>query len=81
MKTKEQVADARKMLRDRLIAPGLNDAQKSLIIGMANALTWVAHEDNSVSLERMLANQLRVAGRRAQRPVDRTRSKTIRRGR
>lgn len=62
MKTASQINAARKRLRERIITPGLNDVQKSLIIGMVNALVWVAEGEASSTMERMLSDEPIAAG-------------------
>ncbi len=63
MKTEEQVNWARARLRERIQEPGLNDVQKALIMGMVNALVWVADGTASSTMERMLSDESMAAGK------------------
>lgn len=63
MKTKHQIALARKKLRELFTTPGLSDAQSVMLAGMANALAWVADSPNGSTLDRLLAGETLAAGK------------------
>jgi len=45
MKTLQEIAHAHKVLVERIQEPGLNGTQKTLLIGMLNAIIWVENKD------------------------------------
>lgn len=57
MKTEQQINAARSRLCVRLQTPGLNDVQKSLVMGMLNALIWAADGAHSETMDRMLSDE------------------------
>lgn len=62
MRTKHEIAAARKKLRERIMTPGLGNEQKAMICGMLNALVWVADGPDCTTMERMLSDELLAAG-------------------
>lgn len=71
MKTTFQINQARERLKQRIQTPGLNDAQKSLICGMLNALVWAADGEDCSTMERMLSDEPLAAGQDPSRALDR----------
>lgn len=54
MKTLERVDWARAMIAERIRTPGLSDDQTILLVGMLNALVWVADGRDSKTMQRIL---------------------------
>lgn len=63
MKTEQQINAARSRLCVRLQTPGLNDVQKSLVMGMLNALIWAADGAHSETMDRMLSDEPMAPGK------------------
>lgn len=54
MKTREEIDSASKKLCLRYTTPGISDSQKILIMGMVNALGWVADSKQCDAIEDLL---------------------------
>ena len=59
MKTKQQIDEARKILRRRymLEGPQLSSEQQCLLLGMLNAMVWCADGESCTTIERVLVGE------------------------
>lgn len=57
MKTAAEIEDARVILRQLILNPGLSPAQAGLLCGMLNALVWVADGPAGSTMDRVLAGE------------------------
>lgn len=57
MKTGTQVAAMRCQLRQRLLATGLSDIQRATLIGMLNAIVWVADGEHASTMDRLMSGE------------------------
>ena len=63
MKTLEQVNEARGKIADHFVTPGLTESQKCILVGMINALVWVAEGADTSTMDRLLAGEPMAAGK------------------
>ncbi|OGT54390.1 MAG: hypothetical protein A3E01_03080 [Gammaproteobacteria bacterium RIFCSPHIGHO2_12_FULL_63_22] len=54
MKSQEEIDRALVILVERAFTPGINGQQKSLILGMCNALAWVSESKHCSSIQDLL---------------------------
>lgn len=71
MRTEQEVNAAREKLHKRVQTPGLNDMQRSHLVGMLNAIVWVAGGEHTSTFERVLSDEPIAAGKDPQRALDR----------
>lgn len=57
MKTEEQIDNARKIMREKLVMPGLSDMQRALFAGILNTLVWAAEGHSTSTLDRLLSGE------------------------
>jgi len=63
MKSPAQIEDARKKLARRMLTPGLTEIQKTLIMGVVNALVWVADGKDCRTVDRLLSDEPMAPGK------------------
>jgi hypothetical protein len=69
MKNAKQINAARVRLRERVRTPGLTNEQIALIMGMLNAIVWVADGEHSITMERVLSDEPMAVGKSADVPL------------
>lgn len=57
MKSSKQIQEARKILRERVLEPGLSKEQLALLVGMLNAMVWVMDGKDSTTMKRVLDSE------------------------
>jgi hypothetical protein len=57
MKTAQEVENARAIVRNKLLSPGLNTKQMSILCGMLNALVWVCGGEDDSTMLRVLSDE------------------------
>lgn len=57
MKTADQIERARQTVKAQILTPGLLPEQSALLVGMLNALVWVADGANATTMARLLEGE------------------------
>lgn len=74
MKTEQQINDARKTIRQKILREGLSDGQLQLLSGMLLGLVWTVDGESTETMDRLLAGESIAAGKDATKATQRLRS-------
>jgi hypothetical protein len=74
VKTEQQINDARKTIRQKILREGLSDGQLQLLSGMLLGLVWTVDGESTETMDRLLAGESIAAGKDATKATQRLRS-------